>query len=197
MISKKEKLIFLMPPKTASKSLTELLLDCSLEFEPFDKPIEIDTTHLYLSEMVKYFDVENLLQYKIIQVGRNPYQRFHSSYIYSKAELPIDIFTERFYKSVMDGKVIDFVKEHYEGDTNSALRTLLSQTQWNDMNADVLYLKLEDISKDVKILADEVGVYLPQLDKINAQDYESIDFSEKFIQIIEKVYKSDFVKLKY
>ena len=97
----------------------------------------------------------------------------------------------------MDGKVIDFVKEHYEGDTNSALRTLLSQTQWNDMNADVLYLKLEDISKDVKILADEVGVYLPQLDKINAQDYESIDFSEKFIQIIEKVYKSDFVKLKY
>ena len=196
MISKKEKLIFLMPPKTASKSVKECLLDCSLEFDTFDNT-EIDTDHLYLSELVRYFDVENLLQYKIIQVVRNPYQRFYSSYIYSKTELPIDFFAERFYKSVMDGKVIDFVKEHYEGDTNSVLRTLLSQTQWNDMKADVLYLKIEDISKDIKVLSDEVGVYLPKLEILNSQNYESINFSENFIQIIQKLYKKDIDKLKY
>ena len=112
MISKKDKLIFLMPPKTASKSLKECLLDCSLEFETFDNT-EVDTEHLYLSELVKYFDIENLLQYKIIQVVRNPYDRFYSSYISSNIELPIEFFTQRFYKSVMDGKVIEFVKQNY------------------------------------------------------------------------------------
>lgn len=190
MVSKKEKLIFLMPPRTASKSIKECLLDCSLDFEPFENT-QVDTEHLYLSELVKYFDIDNLTQYKIIQVIRNPFDRFYSSYIASKTELPIDFFAERFYKSVVDGKLIDFVKEHYEGDSNSIMRTLLNQTQWNDMKADVLYLKLEDISKDIKTLSDEVGVYLPQLENFNKQDYDCINFSEKFIQIIEKTYKRD------
>ena len=190
MVSKKEKLIFLTPPKTASKSLKECLLDCSLDFEPFENTL-VDTDHLYLSELVKYFDLENLLQYKIIQVVRSPYDRFVSAYISSGSEMSLDDFAESFYNSIFNSEIKDEKESYFKN------RAFLNQTQWNDMRADVVYLKIEDVSKNIKVLSDEVGVYLPELETLNSQDYERMNFSEKFIHIINKIYKKDIEKLKY
>lgn len=219
MVSKKAKLIFLMPPKTASNSIKECLLDSSINFEPFKK-VGHPKIHLFLSELVNLFEIKDIESYKVVQVVRNPDYRYASSYFHQMRMLPnnpkikikgmdIEEFSEHFLKSLEFSN--NFLQTFY-GDTNFILkmvssgkswggsRTYLNQTQWNDLNVDIKYFKLEEISEDIKPLSDYLGIYLPQLEKINTNksptNYDDV-LTNKVLSIIDKVYEQDFQILHY
>lgn len=220
MVSKKEKLIFLMPPKTASNSLTECLLDSSLTFLPFDKQIKIPTIHLYLSELLDYYEIDNWEDYKVIQITREPTIRYISSYFHQIKLIPktsktkvkdmsLDEFTQHLYKCLTENK--EFISNFYgdyrfiqnafnSGRSFGGTRTYLNQHQWNDLGADITYIKLEDLTNDVGVLSKEVGVYLPELEKKNTNkkdvDYNSL-ITKDISDIVNIVYSEDFKKLGY
>lgn len=222
MISKKAKLIFLMPPKTASNSIKECLLDSSIDFEDFDSSFKSPKIHLYLSELVEVFEIDDLDKYKIIQVVRNPTTRFVSSYFHQLNIIPKNAqnikisgmsfveFTEHFHKSLLsEGHFIDnfygnsrFIKNAIRnGKSWGGSRTYLNQLQWNDLkDIDVHYIKLEELTEDITILSKEIGVYLPELEKKNTNKLE-VDYNKVLTKetqaIIDEVYYSDFLKLKY
>ena len=87
MIDKNKKIIVLMPPKTASNSIRTLLEQFDYVFYQ-DSKIKYPQIHLKLSEIIKLYDVNNLNEYNIIQVVRNPYHRFISSFFFQKKIIP-------------------------------------------------------------------------------------------------------------
>jgi GTPase involved in cell partitioning and DNA repair len=69
------------------------------------------------------------------------------------------------------------------------------------LGADITYIKLEDISKDITILSKELGIYLPELEKKNTNtiSYDKYDqyLTKETNDIIRYVYEEDFSNFKY
>ena len=112
-----------MPPKTASNSIRTLLEQFGYVFYK-DSKINHPQIHLKLSEIIELYNVNNLNEYKIIQVVRNPYHRFISSFFFQKKIIPsgysvkfknfdLNEFTNHLLKSKRSD---DFVSNFY-GDT--------------------------------------------------------------------------------
>jgi hypothetical protein len=221
MVSKKAKVIFLMPPKTASNSIKECLLDSSIDFLDFNREYKKPKIHLYLSELVELFQIEDLHNYKVIQVVREPLNRFVSSYFHQLKiikNIKYDVklqgmsfteFTKHFYACLFNKNFLNnfygnpkFIYSNINAGTSwGGSRLYLSQSQWNDLSADITYIKLEDISKDISILSKELGVYLPQLEKKNTNtiSYDKYDqyLTKETNDIIRYVYEEDFINFKY
>lgn len=208
-----------MPPKTASNSLSESLYDSSIDFDelvgfPYPK------IHLYLSEIVDAYRIKDVENYKIIQVTRNPMDRFISSYFHQMrmienksvkiSGMNIEQYTRHFFKSLIHSEG-DFLENFYgntkfiknavnSGNSWGGSRLFLSQHQWNDMDMNVEYLKLEELQGDTKSLSDLIGVYIPELPVKNTNkkkvDYQSL-VTPKIKQIVEFVYEYDYELLKY
>jgi hypothetical protein len=219
MVSKKSKLIFLMPPKTASNSLSESLYDSSIDFDelvgfPYPK------IHLYLSEIVAAYRIEDIVNYKIIQVTRNPMDRFVSSYFHQMrmienkpvkiSGMDIETYTRHFFKSLIHSED-DFLERFYgntkfiknavlSGNSWGGSRLFLNQHQWNDMDVKVEYFKLEDLKEYTTSLSDYIGVYIPELPEKNTNkkkvDYQSL-VTPRIKQIVEFVYEYDYELLNY
>jgi hypothetical protein len=220
MVSTKEKLIFLMPPKTASNSLKECLLDSSLTIEPFNLPYRIPTIHLYLSELVGYYKIEDIENYKVIQVVRDPITRFVSSYFHQLRitnnndsvkinDMNLSEFTNHLYTCLTkEGSFlknffgdIQFIKKSImSGKSFGGSRTYLNQHQWNDLGVDMTYVKLEDITNDISLLSKEVGVYLSDLEKKNENktivDYDTL-ITDDIRKTLKEIYRKDFKILGY
>jgi hypothetical protein len=214
MVSKKSKLIFLMPPKTASNSLKECLLDSYIkldEFPEFDYP----KIHLYLSELQGLFEIEDLSDYKVIQITRDPYSRFVSAYHHQLRLVPnthplknltLEEYATRVNDCLNEGS---FLKNFYFNRTNfitksiqnrvhwGGVRTHLNQVQFKDVESNIKYFKLEEIAKDITPLSDFIGVYLPELEQKNTNKSEKEEITKVTKSIIKNIYSKDFETLGY
>ena len=212
MISEISKVIFLMPPKTASNSIKKSLIESGIT--PIKKETIYPDIHLFLSEIVETYGVKNVNDYKIVQIVRDPQTRFASSYYHQQRilknietnlkglsfeEYTIHLkdcmlskkdFFERFY-----GR-IDFIQDFIaKGKSWGGTRLYLNQYQWNDLGANVKHFKLEEISKDIKPLSDYLEIDLKPLKSINTNktptDYSTL-YSEETLGIVNQLFKKDF-----
>lgn len=219
MIIEKEKLILLLPPKTASNSLRKLLIDSGFRFRPPLRKVDYPIYHLTLSEICYVYNIpmDQLSNYKIIQIVRNPYDRFISAWFHQMDILnkemsldnlidklnqnihllPVetDSFYENFYGSIKH-KEKSFAIGNWGG-----LRFYFSQTYWNDLNAKVYYFKLEELTKDISPLSKLINFQLTNLPKIKVNSSTRTNF-ENYLnknqkKQIQRLFSDDFKILNY
>jgi hypothetical protein len=221
MISKKNKLIFLMPPKTASTSLTNTLKKSGISFSlpnQIHTPLSIPLVHLKLDEIIKIYDVHNLSEYKILQVVRDPYQRFISAYfqllkiLYKVKNIKFkDYNLNQFTKHLYESKKSENFIDNFFGDTSfiqnkimknegwGGTRLFDTQISWKNLDCEITYLKLEDISRDVSQISNFINLPINSFDFLNStgrkNHLELIDEEMKII-IIELFY-DDFKSFQY
>jgi hypothetical protein len=220
MVNKEKKVIVLMPPKTASNSIKHSFRESGNLFDKFKKSYSQPKLHLYLSELVEVFKIEDLSEYKVIQIVRNPYDKYISSYFHqmksvnkAKADIPFknfdiynftiwlsdclksDDFEKMFYG---DNK---FLKNAKKRGTWGGSRLYKNQTDWNDVEGiKTKYFKLEDISKDITPLNKYLGFDINPLPKVNVNKVEnnySQYFNSEIISFIESNFAKDIKTLKY
>ena len=219
MIIEKEKIILLLPPKTASNSLRKLLIDSGFRFRPPLRKVDYPVYHLTLSEICYVYNIpiDQLSNYKIIQIVRNPYDRFISAWFHQmdilnkemsldnlieklnqhKHLLPnqTDTFYENFYGSI-NHKEKSFARGNWGG-----LRFYFNQTYWNDVNATIHYFKLEELAQDISPLSTLINFKLTDLPKIKVnssiRDDFNIYYNEEQKKEIQKLFRDDFKILNY
>lgn len=185
---------------------------------PYFKTLSYPHYHLTLSELkyVHGLDEKSLLNYRIIQITRNPFSRFVSAWKHQERILksPIDVneFIDRLflYKSLLPKEWEEFYVKFYNDPDHKnkslekgnwgGLRFYCDQVDWNDLYQKVNYFKLEDLSNDTSSLSDFLGVKLPQLEKRNSGSYDktaanSLTYSQK--SSIYKLFGEDFKILNY
>lgn len=208
-----------MPPKTASNSVRILLENFGYVFYRDMKKINVPQIHLKMSEIIEMYDITNLNEYKIIQVIRNPYHRYISSYFFQNKIIPNHYSVKfknynllEFSKHLLESKnTNDFIKSFY-GDTSfvehsinngiswGGSRFYEKQVDWNDVGVDVKYFKLEDVSKDTIELQQYLNLPNNVLPKVNSQelqfDYLSL-LTPEIKEIVIELFKDDFETLGY
>lgn len=214
--SKKEKFIFLATSKAGSTSLSELLQSSNIA--PGKVIIEAPSIlyHPTLSEICYSYDItpEELKEYRIIQIVRNPYDRFISSY-YSQSKLfdPLsnletvidnlekckyllpqneDLFYASFYGS-LDYKTYSLTQTNSWG----GMRFWYEQNYWNNLNADINIFKLEDLNKDSKPLTDLLGMKPVDFPVKRKGKYNKPKLSKELKNKIYNLYQKDFKLYKY
>jgi len=219
MIDKDKKLIVLMPPKTASNSLKETIGKNGFQFSIPSQKISTPLIHLKLNEIIKIFEVNDVSEYKILQVTRDPYTRFVSSYFhlmrithnsrllkFSNYDFPT--FTNHFYESI---KTENFIKNFY-GNTSfvdhcinngiswGGSRLFDTQKSWCDAESNVSYFKLEDISKEISPINNFLPAKISFLSNINKSNlehkYDSM-ITSKIKDIVLEVFEEDFKFFNY
>lgn len=217
MLSRKHKVIFLMPAKTASQSLKECLMDSSIVFDEIKSRPKI---HLTLSELMREFRIgrDELESYKIVQLVRNPYDRFISAYFHQMRLIPgraegvtvrgmdIRTFSEHFQRCIFKVNFLncfygntDFIKGNLKTGKNwSGTRALMAQADWNDVGAKVKYFRIEDLSDGMDPVSDHLGIYLPDMPRKNESGIEKTnDLYEEVCSVVDYVYDIDFHTLGY
>lgn len=208
-----------MPPKTASNSIRVLLENSGFIFCKERQPIGHPQIHLKLSEIVKLYNVDSLEDYKIIQVTRNPYIRFVSSFFFQYKILPHDYtptfknynleqFTKHLVQAINSENFIEsfygdpsFVHHNISNGINwGGSRLYDTQVSWNDMNHKVTYFKLEHISHDLTPLKQFLRLEHTELPTINAQklqiDYPAL-LTTNIKQTVFDIFHKDFKKFGY
>lgn len=205
MVSKDSKLIFLTPPKTASNSLRDTLLSSKIKFDDFDPNYHKPNTHLYLSELVENFKIENVDEYKIIQIYRNPFEKFRSAFYnltswidgeLKKPNLKLNEFVLQYRDCILSDNYIkcmyrdpEFVNNLIRRKINFGFtRYFVEQYKWNDLNKNVYYL---DITK-INTLSEVIGHEIPKIYSLNKFVGQKEEFDGTSIEIITELYKKDF-----
>ena len=186
MISKKEKLIVLMPPKTASNAIKQTLEKHGVTFSNPTKKTNSPLIHLKLTEIVDLFEIDNLNEYKIFQIVRNPYDRFVSSYFHQMRILhnmrsikfinyDLNEFSKHLHKTIKSENFL----ENFYGDTSfvqmsinngvswGGSRLYDTQLSWKNSDCNITYFKLEDISLNIQPISDFLQIHLSSLDVVN------------------------------
>jgi hypothetical protein len=116
MVSKTQKIIFLLPPKTASNSLHFSLNDNGFLEDSQNDTYLVPKLHLKLDEIMVAYDIESLDGYKVIQISRNPYDRMISGYYHQ-----IRIFNRPDFESItsISGYTFDQFLLHLNSTINS------------------------------------------------------------------------------
>lgn len=218
VVSLKHKLIFLTPPRCSTYSLRDFLDKGNIKM---DEPIRSLTTPFYhatLSEIVYAYNInlKDLKNYKIIQVTRNPINRFISSYFYQQKILGIKFDFESFISRVEQLKYLlpenpnefflnfyrseEYKLEQYSVNQHGGLRFYYNQTWWNNLyiSPEINYFKLEDISSNSSPLCDLLNIS-PSI------NYPSSNTYPQDIKPILNLYKhriynlflEDFIKFNY
>jgi hypothetical protein len=221
MVSKEHKLIFLVPPKTASTSVFNTIGEYGIERDVVPPSPGQPTIHLKLSEIKRIFEIPSFEGYTIIQIVRNPYYRMVSSYYQQLRTMPKDDYLDiefrnmsfsQYVHHLYDAKNSDnFIRNFYgdndfvetqisEGKTWGGLRFFDNQVDWNDLNENVNYFKLENISNDFSPVSNLIGIDIPQLNSINVNPTE-VDYDELLTDdlkiIIRELFDKDFESFSY
>tara|TARA_R110000803_G_C11891633_1_gene311019 strand:+ start:115 stop:780 length:666 start_codon:yes stop_codon:yes gene_type:complete len=212
VVSFKHKLIFLTPPKCSTFSLQQFLIDANIEVNKPLRPLSTPFYHATLSEIVYSYkiDLEELKQYKVIQILRNPYDRFISSYFHQQDLIGKQIDFNTFLKKVEQFKYLlpyninEFYLNFYQDD--GGVRFYYEQNWWNNLNikVNINYLKLEDISKNSTSLCKLLNLdyHIPFLCK-NKNPIDKSQFYKEFNNIsqyksrIYTLFKKDFKLYNY
>jgi len=206
-----------MPPKTASNSIRVLLQDFEYVFS-INSKIVLPQIHLRLSEIINLYNVTDLSEYKIIQITRNPYYRYVSSFFHQNKIIPENYnpnfknynLTE-FSKHLLDSKKSNNFIESFYGDTSfinnliksgeswGGSRLFDTQLSWNDVGANVEYFKLDNLSSDISELENFLGISLKKLPMINSRGLNNhMDLITPEIKdIILEVFEEDFKFFNY
>jgi hypothetical protein len=219
MVSKENKLIALMPPKTASNSIREILQSSGIEFDSPNGLVTFPLIHLKLNEITKIFEIENLSEYKIIQIIRCPYQRYISAYLHqlkilnnSKSVIfhnySLLEFTEHLSTSI---KSDNFISTFY-GDRTFVDRSIKNrihwggsrlfdtQRSWGSNEFNIHYFKLETISNDFSPISNLLSInpkFIYNINKSNqTRIYESLLTSE-IKHIVSDIFDDDFNYFNY
>lgn len=206
-----------MPPKTASNSIRALLQQFEYVFSPHLKAV-LPQIHLRLSEIIDFHDVTDLSEYKIIQITRNPYHRYVSSFFHQNRIIPEKCnfsfknynLTE-FSKHLLDSKKSSNFIESFYGDSsfiNNSIkrgeswggsRLFDTQVSWDDIGTNVEYFKLENLTTDISELKNFLGVNLKKLPLINSWGLTNhMDLITPEIKdIVVELFDEDFTKFNY
>jgi hypothetical protein len=185
IVSKKHKIILITPPKTGTHSITNYIKNSGIESEAPVNSVNYPIYHLTLSEICKVYNisVESLIEYKIIQCVRNPYNRMISAWMHqtsilnnnipfsdlllkvseNKHLLPnnIDEFYVSFYGDI-EHKNKSFKRGNWGG-----LRFYFEQNWFNDINANIKYFKLENLQNSTKELSEYLNIKISEFPHIN------------------------------
>lgn len=218
MLLRYKKIIFLLPPKTGSSSFVKMLKDSGFKFEMVEAQL-----HPFLSEIKSYFTIENINEYKIYQLCRNPFDRIISSFYFQKKIIKdkkrykkfIDLSFDDFVKLITDNvhllpnSIDSFCKSVFNDSEFSTrhlpsaygVRFYIPQIKWVNENANVTYLKIEDLNEDLSILQNildtDKKLVLPKINSNHVDISYNEMYSNESIEMIKKVYSGDFVKLNY
>ena len=209
-----------MPPKTASNSIKKALKDSGVEFDKTPYP-ELPDIHLFLSEILSLYGICpcTLEDYKIVQVVRNPHERFASSYYHQLRILKnietnlnglnFEEFTLHLKDSLLSKKEfferfygrVDFIEKMINsGKSWGGTRLYLNQTQWDDKGVDIKYFKIENLSNDITPLSEYLGIDLKPLPKVNvhktSENYDEL-YNDETRKIVNDIYYNDFQALGY
>ena len=210
--------ILLMPPKTGTSSVLRL-----------KQELKVKTSHLpryrhsTLSEILHHNEIKNLDDYTVYQLCRHPLDKLVSSYFFSLA-LPayrqnhpnlIKLGFKETLKIILPN--LHYLKIHPEtfnqiinektGDifdhTRPGSKLYTPQTEWNDLNSEITYIKLEDISKNSsilsKVLGKEVNKDLPVVNATHIRRKKPFIemFDQETLDLAQETYKEDFKILNY
>lgn len=222
MVSKQLKLIFLQPPKTASRSLNKCLMNNGFVKSYQSENFPVYKIHLKLDEIVEKYEIESLDGYKVIQITRNPYDKFISSYyhqlrIFEKPEfqghIPISGYTFDEFLFHLNSTINseNFIESFYGNPdyinyvisnkpTWGGSRFYHTQSSWKNVDCDFYYFKIENLVNDITPLNNLIGLNLPPLESINVNPLE-IDYeqhkTETNKQIIKNLFLEDFTNFSY
>lgn len=205
MVSKDSKLIFLMPPKTASNSLRDSLMLSNIKFDKFDPNYHKPNTHLYLSELVENFKIDNVDDYQIIQVYRDPFEKFKSAFYHFKSLIPphfkvikltLNEFVQHYKDCITSEDYIkcmydepEFVYDLIRRKINfGCTRYFVEQYKWNDLNKNVTYVDISELNN----LPEIIGYNLPKIGRENVFKQTKEDLNQTSLDIIQNLYSKDF-----
>lgn len=205
MVSKKSKLIFLMPPKTASNSLRKSLLDSEIVFDSFDPNYHKPNTHLYLSELIENFKIENPEEFRIFQIFRNPLEKFVSAFYHFRPHMPNYYFISKiglnefvlFYQECLKSE--NYVSCMYDDPLyvqsmiNKKIhfgftRYFVEQNKWNNLNMKINYIDFRQINSSFE----NFGINIPQLEYENVNPIKKETLNETSERILKEIYEKDF-----
>ena len=219
IVSKKNKIILITPPKTGTYSITQYVDNYISDKSATINEVKYPIYHLTISEICHVFaiDESELKDYKIIQCIRNPYKRIASAYFHQMKLQNMYIEFEKFLEKVQETKhllphnldefYIKFygdIKYKYNSFKNNhwgGVRFYYDQISFNDLNLDnITYFKLEELNTDSSVLSNFIGVNANKFPHINKNqtptDYNKL-YNKKCISIVSELYKNDLKYFNY
>ena len=230
MVFLDKKIIFLLPPKCGTSSFISLLKDNP----KFDSDLIVkqdQTRHIRLSHIVRRNRIRNLQDYKIYQICRHPLNRLISSFYYIKPPISKDVknpfsIINHYGKEYKFNEFLELIlpfiisikqkppkifwtlwnktiKKDFKG-----IHTFFYQPQvyWNDLNANIEYIKLEDIIQDSSLLFPILGENTTKSfpfknknkGKNNKPKTPTLEmFTKQNLKLVYEAYEQDFKTLGY
>jgi len=221
IVSKKDKIILITPPKTGTHSITNYIKNAGIVGSEPIKSVNYPIYHLTLSEIIYVFDIDKneLKDYKIIQCVRNPYNRMVSAWLHQMSILNKDImFIDllnkiKLNKHLLPNNIDDFYFSFYGNLQHKhrsfktghwgGLRFYYEQNWFNDIDANIKYFKLENLESSTQELSDFLNIPHRKFPHINKSKHlKSESKYEDFYGEIEKnimldLYYNDFKMFNY
>ena len=215
VVSFDKKLIILTPPKCSTYSLIEFLNKGGIKLDNPLRDLSTIFYHSTLSEILYAYNIpiNKVHEYKIIQITRNPYERFISAFFHQQkilnTDFSIDILISKLenFKYLLLYNVDEFYIAFY-GSLNykqqsflnnnwGGLRFFYEQNWWNNVNAEINYFKLEDISKDSTSLCNSLHIKPSFYPKINSNKNSKFSLNTNQKNRIYNLFKNDFKLFNY
>ena len=189
MVDKQKKLIALLPPKTASNSFQNYLFSLGYKWSTPSIKLNHPEIHLTLKEYCLKYNINHshLNEYQIIQIVRNPLDRFISSFHHQ--QILLNWANSNINISKKPYKDLCYLEGNWGG-----LRFYYPQTLWNDLNQNIEYFKLEEITDKDNNFFNQKNQIFPKLN-ISPLYNKTIPYSLK--THIYNLFKPDFKVLNY
>jgi hypothetical protein len=201
IICDKKKFIFIHIPKnsgtTMSNEIHKIYNDSKLlKFVEREGPnIGIDKMHLY-NEVIDIFIPKNILDtYFKFCIIRNPYNKLYSAWNFIKNRHGYENVND-FIKYKLNEKFI-YGLEINPGDARVHYRPQFTFVYNKNDNKYVDFIiKYENLNNDIRILNNKFDLNIPEYDNNIEKNYIKF-FNRESIEIINKLYKKDFILFNY